>query len=79
MTVYNLIKMFAVKNNIKKFINNSLFMENIENIAYVFIAAMLVISLLPPLFEEMLFRGLLFNKYRKVSTILKAALLSGLF
>ncbi len=42
-------------------------------------AAMLVISLLPPLFEEMLFRGLLFNKYRKVSTILKAALLSGLF
>ena len=37
--------------------------------------AILIISLMPPLFEEILFRGFVFNKYRKVSTILKAAIL----
>ncbi|WP_408071831.1 lysostaphin resistance A-like protein [Butyrivibrio sp. JL13D10] len=39
----------------------------------------LVVSLLPPLFEEMFFRGLLFNKYKNVSTLIKAALLSAFF
>ncbi|WP_026512139.1 CPBP family intramembrane glutamic endopeptidase [Butyrivibrio sp. LC3010] len=39
----------------------------------------MVISLLPPIFEEIFFRGFLFNKYRTISTIMKAAILSALF
>ncbi|WP_022762911.1 CPBP family intramembrane glutamic endopeptidase [Butyrivibrio sp. AD3002] len=41
--------------------------------------AILVVSLLPPFIEEFAFRGLLFGTYKRVSTIVKAALISALF
>ncbi len=40
---------------------------------------MLVVSLMPPIFEEICCRGFLFNQYRKTSGALSAALISALF
>ena len=40
--------------------------------------AIAVVSFMPPIFEEILCRGFIFNKYRKTSSILSAALFSGL-
>ena len=43
------------------------------------LVTMLIVSLMPPIFEEICCRGFLFNQYRKTSGILSAALVSALF
>lgn len=70
MSLINMISMLFVKNDIQ---------NTIEQIVYeepLFIG-LIVVALIPSIFEELIYRGVFYNEYRKVN-ILKGILLSAL-